>query len=179
MLCDDIADKILAWQDSQLPPNQRRAVETHLAECAHCRAFARSLQQLDAACAAQIVIPPLTADFDGRLWARIQAAPAALSDVHRAERKRQLEAEFESGLARIRRGAFAMGGLLHHLTWPALAMVAGWLAWLVAGHMTVRLSAQNLGGVDPILLPWLAACLVFLIVGLAEVFRERSRIFRV
>ncbi len=179
MLCDDIADKILAWQEHQLSPNQRRAVEIHLAECAHCRAFADRLRQLDAAFAAQIVTPPLSADFDLRLWARIQAAPAGLSDVQRAERKQQLQAEFEAGIARLRRGAFAMGGLLNYLTWPALAMVAGWLTWVITASLTARLSPQTLGGLDPQVLAWLAASLVCLTVGLAEIFRERLRIFRV
>ena len=178
MLCDDIVDKILAGQYSPLSPSERRAVENHLAGCADCRTFADSLQQLDAALTAQIVSPPLTAAFDGRLWARIRAASPALSDVQRSERKRQLQAEFESGIVRIRRGAFAMGGLLNHLTLPALALVAGWVAWLLTSHLTARISAHNLGGVDPNLLPWLAASLVFLTVSLAEIYRERSRIFR-
>jgi hypothetical protein len=58
--------------------------------------------------------------------------------------------------------------LIQHLSWPALAAVAGWLAWRFTLPWTAHLHAQNLGGLSPSLVPWLVASAVFLAVGLAE-----------
>ncbi len=170
MSCQEIENKILDYQENHLSPAQREEVETHLAGCAGWRAFARQLQQLDAALSASVKVPPLSADFDRRLRERIQAAPAVLSEAQRAERQRQLQTEFEAGMARIGRGAFAWGSLLNHLTWPVLAVVAAWFVWLFTSQLTACLNAQNLGGLDPNLLPWLAVSAIFLAIGLAQAF---------
>jgi hypothetical protein len=141
--------------------------------------FARHLQQLDAALSVRVKVPALSAGFDRRLQERIQAAPAALSEAERAERKRQLQAEFEAGLARIQRRSFALANLLNHLTWPMLGVVAGWLAWRFTLQLTARLDAQTLGGLDPNLLPWFAAGIVCLAVGLAEVFPRQWKFLQI
>ena len=170
MSCEEIENKILEYQENQLSPAQRVEVETHLAGCAGCRIFARQLQRLDAALSASVKVPALSAEFDRQLQERIQVAPAALSEAQRVERERQLQAEFEAGQTRIRRELFALDSLLRHLTWPALAILAGWLTWHFTLPLTVHLNAQSLGGLDPNLIPWLAASAVLLSVGLAEVF---------
>jgi Putative zinc-finger len=173
MLCEEIEKRILDYQENQLSVAQREEVETHLARCADCRIFARQLQQLDAALSASVKVPALSADFDWRLRERIQAVPTALSEAQRAERKHELQAEFEAGMVRIGRGSFALGSLLNHFTWPALAAVAGWLTWRFTPLLTAHLNAQSLGGLAPNLLPWLAASAVFLAVGLAEAFARQ------
>jgi anti-sigma factor RsiW len=177
MSCQEIEHSILDFQENRLSPAQRAEVETHLNSCADCRQLARQLRQLDAALSASVKVPALSAGFDRRLRERIQAAPAALSEARRAERKHELQAEFEAGLARIGRGSFGLDSLLKHLTWPALATVAGWLAWLVTLHLTAHLNVQSLGGLAPNLLPWLAASAVFLAVALAEAFPRSWKLF--
>jgi Putative zinc-finger len=176
MSCKEIENRILDYQEDRLSSAQREEVKTHLDGCAGCRIFARQLQQLDAALSASVKVPALSADFDRRLRERIQATPAALSEAQRTERKRQFQAEFEAGMARIRRGSFTLGSLLNHLTWPVLAAVVGWLAWRFTSQLTAHLNAQILGGLDPNLLPWLAASAVFLTVGLAESFPRQWKI---
>jgi len=170
MLCQEIENRILDYQEDKLSPAQREEVETHLAGCAGCRIFARQLQQLDAALSASVKIPALSANFDRRLQERIQATPAVLSEAQRAERKRQLQAEFDADMARIGWRAFALGSLPNHLTWPVLAAVAAWLVWRFTLQLTALPNTQSLGGLDPNLLPWLAVGAVFLAVGLAEAF---------
>ena len=101
---------------------------------------------------------------------------AVLSEAQRAERKRQLQAEFEAGIARIVRGTFALGSLLKHLTWPVLAAVAAWLIWRFTPQLTSHLSARSLGGLDPNLLPWLAVSAVLLAVVMAEAFPRWWRV---
>jgi anti-sigma factor RsiW len=179
MLCEEIENEILDCQENQLSPARREEVETHLAGCAGCRTFARQLQQLDVELSGRIKIPALSADFNRQLRERIQAAPASMSEAQRAERKRQLQAEFEAGMARIARGSFEMGCLLEHLTRAALAAVAGWLAWHFTAQMMAHFhSAQSVGALIPNLLPWLAASAVFLAVGLVEAFSRQSRFLR-
>lgn len=131
MSCEEIESRILDYNENQVSPAQREEVEAHLAGCADCRMFTRQLRQLDATLSAGVKVPALPADFDRRLQARIQAAPTALSEAQRAERKRRLQAEFEAEMTLIRWKAFTPATLLSHLTWPiALAATAGWLAWL-------------------------------------------------
>ena len=172
MSCEEIENKILDYQENQLSSVQRKAVEVHLASCAGCRTFARQLQQLDAAFSARIIIPVLSTGFNRRLRERIQTTTAALSEAQRAERKRQLQDEFDAGLARIRRGSFAMSSLLKHLLWPVLAMVAGWLVWCLTSQIIAHLNAPSLGGLTPNLFPWLAASAAYLVIGLVGPFRR-------
>jgi len=177
MSCEEIENEILDYQENHLSPVHRREVELHLLGCAGCRAFAHQLQQLDAAFSARIRVPVLSADFSRRLRARIQAFPTAMSEVQRAQRKRQLQDEFEAGVARIHRRAFASGNMLNHLVWPVLALVAGWVAWFFTSQVTDQLHAQSLGGLPPDLVPWLAASAVFLVVVMAEAFPRRWNFF--
>ncbi|HEV2436816.1 MAG TPA: zf-HC2 domain-containing protein [Verrucomicrobiae bacterium] len=175
MKCEEIENRILDHQENRWSPAQRGEVEKHLAGCPGCRVFARQLQQLDAALSAGVRVPALSADFDRRLRERIQVAPAVLSEAERAQRKRQLQAEFEAGMARIGRGSLTLGSLLNHLTRPGLATMAGWLIWLITSQLAAHLKAQNLAGLAPTLLPWLAASAVFLAVGLAEAFPRQRK----
>jgi anti-sigma factor RsiW len=174
MLCQEIENRILDYQENRLSSDQRAEVETHLCGCAHCRILARQFEQLDAALAASVKAPALPADFDQRLWQRIQAAPAPLTAAQRSERKRQLQAEFDAGLARIGRRSFAWESLLQYLSWPALALLAGWLAWRLTVPLTAHLDVQSMGALALKLLPWLAVSAVFLALGLAQAF-PRSR----
>ena len=176
MSCEEIENQILDYQENQLSPAQRVVVETHLAGCADCRSLARQLRQLEVVLSTRVKTPALSAAFDRRLQERILAAPAVLTEAQRAERKRQLQAEFEAGRGRIERGTFAWDSLGRHLTWPTLAVLAGWLAWHLSLPLTVHFKAQSLGGLNPSLLPWLAASAVFLAVSLAEVLPPRWKI---
>jgi anti-sigma factor RsiW len=176
MLCKEMQNRILEYEENQLSATQREETETHLAGCRECREFARELEQLDAALAASVKVRVLSAEFDQRLRERIEEMPA-LSEAERAERKRQLTEEFEAGLARIGRGSLAWSNLLRHLAWPAMAVTAGWLAWCFTPQLMAHINAQSLGGVAASVVPWLAASAVFLAVGLAEAFPRRWKLF--
>ena len=91
-----------------------------------------------------------------------------------AERKRQLQAEFDADMARIARGSFFLGSLLEHLAWPTLIAAMAFLAWCIA----LRLNPQRLGGFDPKLFPWLAASGVFLVAGLVQAFPRQWKALR-
>lgn len=170
MLCEAIENKIPAYQESQLPPAERAAVEDHLAHCAACRLFAQQFQQLDAVLSAGIKIPALSSDFDRQLNERIKALSISSSEAQRAARKRQLQEEFEAGLRQIQRGAFAPRNLLNTLASFLMACLAGSFAWLLTKSLTAQLTAQSLGGFEPALLPWLALGLAFMAFSLREAF---------
>ncbi|HZQ47637.1 MAG TPA: zf-HC2 domain-containing protein, partial [Verrucomicrobiae bacterium] len=136
MSCEEIENKILDYQDNQLSAAQREEVENHLAGCAGCRGFAGQLQRLDAALSARVTVPALSDGFERQLRKRIQIAPVVLSEAQRVERQRQLQAEFEAGMARIFRMSFTLGSVLNQLTRTALAAVVAWLAWHFTAQMT-------------------------------------------
>lgn len=166
MSCDEIENSLLDYQENGLSAEQRMRVESHLLICAECRLFAQQLEQLDAALSAAIKVPALSATFERQLRTRIAGPTPVWSEAKRDERKRQLHEEFEAGLGRIRRGSFTLDRLLATFSMPALAMAAGGLAWLLTRPLTGHLSSQSLGGLEPTLLPWLAASAVFLVVTL-------------
>lgn len=174
MTCEQFENQILDYQENRLSPARRAEVESHLAACAACRTFAGQLLQLDAVLSTSVHIPALSAGFDQRLRACINAAPV-LSAEQRSERKRQLEAEFNAGMARIGQTSFALRSLSKRLFWPALATLAGWLAWLFTSRFTSQLSAQSPDGLPPATLPLLAASAVFLAVGLARAFPRQTK----
>ncbi len=163
MKCEEIENKILDYQDNRLSLVQQAEMEDHLAGCAGCRTFARQIRQLDAALLAGVKVPVLSAGFERRLRDRIQTVPQAASEAQRAERKRQLQAEFDAGLTRIARQSFAWASVLKHLRWPLLAIAAACLTWCFASQLTVQhLNPQSLDGLPSNLIPVLAACAVFL-----------------
>ncbi len=175
MSCEEFENKILDYQENQLSPAQRQEAENHLSGCADCRICVRLFKQLDAVLSDGVKVPTLSADFDRRLRERIQVTPMALSEAERAERRRQLHAEFETGMARIGRGYFSLGSMLNHLIWPALVNVVAWLVWLFISLLTTHLSTRSWRGLDPHLLPWLAISAVFLLVGMAEAFPRQRK----
>lgn len=176
MLCEAIENRILDYQENNLAPVQREEVEAHLAGCADCRRFAAELQLLDAALAADIKVPELTANFGERLHERIAPQPSAWSEARRAERRRQLEAEYEIGEAQLLRGAFSLASLLNQLALAALVTVGGLLAWFLTSQWATHPQAQTSGGLPANLLPLAAVSLVFIIAGLAEMFPRRFRL---
>jgi anti-sigma factor RsiW len=173
MLCQEIETNLLDYHDNVLPPSQRAEVEAHLAGCADCRVFAQELRKLDAALSTVVKVPALSEDFDQLLYRRVQLS-SPLSGAALAERKRQLQAEFDADMARIARGSFFLGSLLEHLAWPTLIAAMAFLAWCIA----LRLNPQRLGGFDPKLFPWLAASGVFLVAGLVQAFPRQWKALR-
>jgi hypothetical protein len=177
MLCQEIEKRILDYQENQLSPAEREAVENHLAGCAHCRAFDQDLRELDATLSRGVRLPAFSPDFDRRLRERIQAAPAALSEFERTERKHQLQAEFDAGMARLARAEFAFNRLRNHLGRPVLLALTGCLVWWLTPRLMILLGVSGLSDRDRNLLSWMLMSAVFLAVGLAEAFPRRWKSF--
>ena len=170
MACEEFENRLPEYLENQLSPAERLAVETHLAGCARCQAFARQLQQLDAALTRAIKSPILPSDFSARLRQRIQTEGALLSEAQCAERKRRLQAEFEAGLAQLRRKWLASVSLPDVLGCAALATFAGGVI-LEFAPTWANLAAQH--GLDRadlnLVLAWIISA-VCLLIGLTVAF---------
>ena len=175
MTCDQFENQFLADPEAQLSPSERAAGESHRAGCAACQTLARQLQQLDAALTIKVKAPAVSSDFNQRLARRIQIESPMLSEAQLSERKRQLQAEYETGLQQFRHAPLRLTHLLDALPHVVFAALAGWLAWKFSPGMINLLAAQGLAGFSQNLLLAAVAGGVFLATGLAAAF---SRPFR-
>lgn len=81
MSCEAFEEKILDRIDGRLAPEERPALERHLASCADCRAYAELHERLDAALAIAVRPPVLSPHF----VRRCAAWPWSLSTPHAIE----------------------------------------------------------------------------------------------
>ncbi len=175
MACVEFENLIPDYLEKQLPPEAQSRVAAHLAQCAHCREFARQIEQIDAALACGVKAPELPPDFRARLRQRIQSVPV-WSEAELAERRRRLQAEYEAGLARLRPFPLSPRRLRQGLVYAAGIAVLGWLGWLLLANwenLLARLMPTNL---DPNLITALAITAIFLALGwAATAFRRQIR----
>lgn len=170
MACKEFENRILEYLENQLPLAERPVVETHLAACTGCQAVARQLQQIDAALTKGIKQPTLPSDFSVRLRQRIQTGTLLLPETPLVERKRQLQAEFEAGLARLRRKSLNLTSLLDILGWAVLAACAGGLIWKLTPAWTNLAAQHGLDCVDQNLaFSWIISA-GFILIGLTVAF---------
>jgi anti-sigma factor RsiW len=181
MACHNIEILLPEYLEGLLSPAQGEMVAGHLTGCAECRGLAAQLRQLEAALSSCVAAPGfrprLPADFDRHLRERIAAvaAPVILSEAQRAERRRQLQADFEVEVRRIRQGAFAWNHCLRHLKWPWLATMAAIVAWFGCSQWLERMGpgSQTLAGMAVNSVPWVLASAVFLGISLVEAWPRR------
>ncbi len=175
MTCAELEPRILEYLENQLSPAERALVQDHLLACANCRAFAQQLQQLDGTLATVLTPPALSAGFLESLHERIRAQNALPSEQERAERKRQLQAEFEAALAQLKVGSFGLGRLLDA---TAGALTIGLLALLVC-RLTPALThllPQWPGVPWTLLVAAVIAGATFLLVGMQAAFPRQFRV---
>lgn len=177
MNCDEYENRILADPGRQLAVEENAAAEEHLAACASCQALARQFQQLDATLTIKMKAPALSADFNRRLAKRIQAGTAVLTEAQRAERKRQLQMEFATGLEQLNHRAWSPDGLLAGLSYGLPMALAGWFAWQLLPRLARYVDPSLLNGSGQSLRFALVAAVCFLAIGLAAAFPQRVRNF--
>jgi anti-sigma factor RsiW len=179
MACEVFEIRILEYVENTLPLVERAAIENHLADCAACQAFARDLRQIDAALTSGIKVPGMSAEFNRRLWQRIQTGMPRLSDAQRRERKQELQTEFEAGRSRLRKRMFEFDSLLDFLTYAALGGLAGWIAVELAPPLAVALTGLVSQSFSQTMLVSGIAGGLGLFFGLSIVFRQRCATGRV
>jgi anti-sigma factor RsiW len=69
--CADYEFDLVEIREGTLEPDRAGTVQRHMAQCARCRAYAATLDQLDASLADALPRPALSPDFDTRLREQI------------------------------------------------------------------------------------------------------------
>jgi anti-sigma factor RsiW len=128
MACETFELKLFEYVEHQLAEGERLRVETHLATCAACHGLAQQLRQLDARLTRTVKSPALSPAFNQKLRQRIENT-VVLSPFQIAERKRQLQAEYEAGLARLRIFSVSRRGAFGWLTYFSMVTLAGLSVW--------------------------------------------------
>jgi hypothetical protein len=177
MNCEQFENRILDYQDDHLSASEREAVQSHLASCPACQALAQQLQQLDATLTRTVRIPASPVNFRVRLHERIQAETVVLPEAQRAERRRQLQAEYEAGLAQF--GRFVLPRqFVGSLGFAVLTGLIGWRLWLLLPGLANQFAESGLTSVNQALLTYCAAGVIFLGVGLAATLPQQFRKLR-
>ena len=140
MNCDSFDELVFDYLDGALAPEDRRAFESHLAGCPGCRAAAQRARALDTALSTGASPTGLPHDFAQRLQSRIRAEAPAIPVELRSRRKEELEAEFQTGLAKLKGGFWNSGLLADFLSYTALAVATGWMLWQLSGRWFNALS---------------------------------------
>jgi len=141
--CDEIAPRIPEYQDGRVGAAEGETIEAHLRSCGACRLLAGQLRELDRALSRSIEAPLLSADFDARLRQRIEAEELQ-SAGQQAERKRQLEAGFETASARFGRLLFARADWVDGLSYVLLGVLGLMFAWQFGQELASHPASQEL-----------------------------------
>jgi anti-sigma factor RsiW len=175
MTCEEFENQFLSGPETPLPAATRAAREKHLASCAACRSLTRQLQQLDATLMRAIKTPVLTADFDLRLAGKIKAEGKVLTAAEQAERKRQLQAEYEAGLQKVRKSFLQQVSVHEGTNYLLGAALAGFLAWIFMPELIHFVMAQGFSPANQTALLGGLTGLVFLAIGFAVAFPRQLR----
>jgi anti-sigma factor RsiW len=174
MVCPEFEYRLHEELEGRLGPVERAEVQAHLAACRDCRQWRAELAALDAALARRVRPPALPGGFQERVLARLEPLPAPASDSARAERRRQLEAEFACRAARLKQKCSAPIQYLDSVGYVALAILAATLLVQFEGGSWTRTLASFGESQPKWLLPAASvAGLAFLAAGLGAAFRNR------
>ena len=161
-------NRILDYLENQLSADERRVVEGHLAVCPECQVFCQQVKQLDAALAQALRRPELSAEFTTLLKKRIATESVSLPASSRNHLKRQMEEEFHTRSAQLRKGFLSLPELLEGFGYAAIAaMAASILVQLLTGDLATRLTAVTRLGISPALFFTYAASAICLVAGLS------------
>jgi anti-sigma factor RsiW len=90
--CADFEFDLVELREGSLEPGRAGTVRHHMAQCARCRAYAATLDDLDAALAAALPRPALSSEFDARLReqiAELTQVPNRTAALATAEREHE------------------------------------------------------------------------------------------
>lgn len=131
--------------DGELPEPHRAILRRHLASCTSCRAFAEEVERWDLTLSREGVFPRISAGFDARLRAAMEASPAA-SAAELSERKRELQREYEDGMRRIESGWRTPSRLLELFGISLVVGLTLHLLWAQVGDLLTASGEWEGGG---------------------------------
>lgn len=93
-------DRLQDWLDGDIDGTDSAAVESHLADCGICQQQLAAFEALDKELFSAAPAPGLSAGFDQRLFAQIDA----IDETQRAAARRRAEEELQENLRALSRG---------------------------------------------------------------------------
>jgi anti-sigma factor RsiW len=96
----DWSQRLEEWRDGLADAAESAAIETHLASCTECQDYLEALNQIDAALSTKLQVAALSADFDSKIWSRIDAS----NDIQRALAKQRAQEDLQQQLAALNAG---------------------------------------------------------------------------
>lgn len=176
MACPDYEALIAGWLERQLPPGEASRVAGHVEGCRECAEFARQWRAVDAGLSRVLRPRLLSAGFRQRLWQRIEREGLAGGPANREELKQRAQAEYERGLARMRRRVWSLGAALDALGLGLLVAATATAAVVHAPKLLQALPPELQGRlISPL---WLGAVLgaAVLVLGALAVCRRPGRL---
>jgi anti-sigma factor RsiW len=174
MDCTQSDHRILDYLENQMSPGDRGRFADHLASCEECRALAEQLKRLDCTLAGKLKKPELPPEFSSRLAVRLQWNLQPLSAAERAERKRQLQAEFDQTIETLKREVCGTGGVRYVPGCALVAGIVGLVTWCLEHAMLQAHAASS--SLQWLPLIWICG-VGFLLVGLAVSFPRQFKRF--
>jgi hypothetical protein len=172
MKCDAIELHLAGESSEQDSVND--SIAEHLAACPGCRTFAQRLEQMDVALSKTVKAPALGHDFNLKLQQRIQAQ-RTLSPEYIAQRKRELQAEYEAGLKRLQPWSLPLALTIHNVRSAVLIALVGFIAWLSLPTLTNVVARYVSSGPLQYLLPSILITFLLIGIGFAIGFPHRVK----
>lgn len=132
MRCETFEANCTEYLDGALSQAERLKLESHLAQCDECASFLRQLTLIDRELTQALKQPALSPDFARRMQDRIQAESRERQNGWLAQRRAELQIEFEQQKLQMRRCWFSFRYLLEAVLGAVLIGLSGWavLTWL-------------------------------------------------
>ncbi len=138
-------DALQEWLDGELNDADSAAFEAHLGSCGLCQRSLPEFEALDEALVEASPPPELSAGFDQKLFAQIDA----IDESKRLEARRRLELEWQQQMQSLTRNwrrtlAFVIPGII-----GGIVLAVALMSWLDSSGITSNLVAQGaaeLGG---------------------------------
>lgn len=132
-------DRLQVWLDGDLDAADAATLQAHLAGCAHCRARADELGQLDRNLRSAAPRLALDQAFDARVFAQVEA----IDDSRRTDARQLIERELQQNLRALARGwrralSFVIPGIV-----AGIAIAFALSAWLDDAGFTRTLVVQS------------------------------------
>jgi len=143
MTCNEFENQIL--EDFEVPfvVSRNSAVGEHLKTCSHCSDLARHWKQLDVELTEKLNVSTLPADFNQRLAKRIESTIMVDFAAQRADYKRQIQLEYETGMAQLIPFNWVREGLFAGFSYAWPVALAGWCGCHFLFHLIRILGSSS------------------------------------
>lgn len=125
----DWGQRLEEWRDGLASAADALAIETHVASCTECQDYLEALEHIDASLSSSLHVSALAADFDLKIWSRIDSS----DEIHRALAKQRAQEELQQ----------QVGALNASWRRRVLLMIPGILAGMALAFWFVSLVSES------------------------------------